>query len=150
MYIRTRENFGFGLGEPPKSQLPALRKKFTSNVVAYKNAADKCQTTECSIYVPAGRDLKQLDLLIFFHGLLPVCDKDHGFNPDNVIKKFKMDSQVDNESQLALAVPIVMWNSADRTYGFIRSAWSAAYLNAFVEEVLDQIGQSYGAQPKLG
>jgi len=152
MYIRTQDNFGYvpGFGEPPKSQLPELRKKFTSSVVAYKNAADKCQTTSCSIFVPAGRDLKQLDLMIFFHGLLDVCDSKHGFDPDNVIKKFNMDTQVSGEQQLALVVPIVMWNKNDRTFGYIRSAWSAAYFNAFVDEVLDQIGQSYNARPTLG
>jgi len=152
MYIRTRENFGFGLGfgDPPKSKLPEFRKKFTSKVIAYKNASDKCQTTDCSVFVPAGRDLKQLDLMIFFHGLLDVCDSAHGFDPDNVIRKFKMDSQVENESQLALVVPIVMWNKSDRVYGVIRSAWSAAYLNAFVEEVLDQIGKFYSTGPNLG
>ena len=91
-----------------------------------------------------------MDLLIFFHGLLHICDEKHGNDADNVIKKFNFETQVDTDPQLALAVPIVMWNSADRSRGFIKSAWSAAYINGYVEEVLDQIGQSSVARPNLG
>lgn len=154
MYIQTRQGYSLGLGEPPqppKSKQPALRKKFTSNVVAYKNAKDKCQSIEYSIYVPGlSRNPNELDVLVFFHGILSVCDEQHNFDPDRLIKTFKLDTQVDSEPQLALAVPILRWESADVYRGNIRAAWSAAYLNAFVEEVLDQIGKSYGVQPKLG
>jgi hypothetical protein len=154
MYIRTPEGLGLRLGQPtppPKSQQPALRKQFISNVVAYKDAKDKCQSTKYSIYVPSAlRNPKEIDMLVFFHGLLSVCDKEHNFDPDRLIKTFQLDLQVASDPQLALAVPIVLWNSADRSQGIIRAAWSAAYLNAFVEEVLDQISKSYGVRTKLG
>ena len=153
MYIRTLDGLGIGLGEPApaKVQQPAIRKKFTSDVVAYKDSTGKCQSTNCGIYVPSAlRNPKEIDLLVFFHGLLDVCDSKHQFDPDNVIKKFRLDVQVDSDPRLALAVPIVLWNSQDRRSGIIRSAWSAAYLNGFAEEVLGQIGKSYGVRPQLG
>jgi len=154
MYVRTLERRGFGLGQPkpsPKLQQPLLRKKFTSNVVVYKDSSDKCQATNSAIYVPkALRDPSEMDVLVFFHGLLDVCDSEHKFDPDRLIDRFRLDLQVDGDPQLALAVPIVPWNKQDRVSGIIRTAWSAAYLNGYVEEVLDQIGNSYGVRPKLG
>lgn len=154
MYIRTLENPGLGLGQPPlapKSQQPALQKKFTSSVLTYKDGRGQCRSTDCSIYVPGTiRNQPKLDILVFFHGILDVCDSAHNFDPDNVVKKFQLDIQVDSPPQLALAAPIVFWNTADRRSGIIRAAWSAAYLNAFIEEVLDQIGQPPAARPNLG
>jgi hypothetical protein len=153
MYVQTLEGLGLGLGQPqpPRLQQPAIRKKYVSNVVAYKDTKNNCQSTNCSIYVPSAlRNPKAMDVLVFFHGLLPICDSAHNFDPDRLIKKFQMDVQVDTAPQLALAVPIVLWNTDDRRFGIIQAAWSAAYLNAFVEEVLDQIGKSYGIRPQLG
>ena len=153
MYARTREEPELGLGFPPfpKSEQPALRKNFTSSVITYKDSGDQCRSTNGSIYVPSAlRNQPQIDVLVFFHGLLHVCDSAHNFDPGRVIKKFRLDDQVDQASrQAALAVPIVFWNATDRHSGILRAAWSAAYLNAFVEEVLDQIGKSSRIRPKL-
>jgi hypothetical protein len=89
-------------------------------------------------------------VLVFLHGLLDVCDSAHNFDPDNVIKKFQLDVQADTPPQVALAVPIVFWNSEDRRSGIIRAAWSAAYLNAFVQEVLNEVAKSSGLSRVLG
>jgi hypothetical protein len=94
MYVRTLEGLGLGFGQPqpPKLQQPAIRKKYVSNVVAYKDTKNKCQSTNCSIYVPSPlRNPKAIDVLVFFHGLLPVCDSAHNFDPERLIKKFQMD-----------------------------------------------------------
>ena len=153
MYVRTREELGFSLGFPPfpKSPQSAVRTKFTSSVITYKDGRGQCRSTDCSIYVPSAlRNQPKIDVLVFFHGL-DTCKPKHSFAPRQVVKNFRLDDQVDNAARkAALAVPVIFWNKEDRNSGIIRAAWSAAYLNAFVEEVLDQIGQSSGARPNLG
>jgi hypothetical protein len=63
---------------------------------------------------------------------------------------FRLIEQVDNATrQTALVVPLVPFTVADRNFGFIRAAWSAACLNSFVEETLDEIGRSSRARPSL-
>ena len=169
MYIRTPERLGLGLGfppPPPKSQhewqkptlpQPALQETFTSSVIVYKDkdGSDKCQSTNCSIYVPSAlRNQPQIDMLVFFHGL-DTCMPKHNFDPALVVKNFRLDDQVDKAARkVALAVPIVWWGAfgtKDRLLRVmnIRTAWSAANLNAFVEEVLSEIGK-FGVRPKLG
>lgn len=154
MYVRTLESLGFGLGQPlpaSQSQQVPLRIKFPSSVIIYKDGQSNCQLTHCSIFVPSKlRNQPKIDLLLFFHGL-DTCKPKHNFDPDLVVQNFRLDDQVDKAArQAALAVPIVFWNKEDRRSGIIRAAWSAAYLNAFVEEVLDEIGKSSRVRPSLG
>jgi len=154
MYVRTIERLGLGLGQPPRdpqSQQPALLKTFTSSVIAYKDSRGQCQSTKCLIYVPTKlRNQPKIDVLVFFHGLLDVCDNAHNFDPVKVAKRFRLDDQVEMAAQQAtLVVPIILWNSEDRRSGIIRAAWSAAYLNALVEEVLAQINESSRVRPEL-
>ena len=153
MYVQKQESSILGLGQSSqvlKIKQPLIQKKFTSSAVAYRDTKGKCQSTNYSIYVPSAvRDPNEIDLLVFFHGLLDVCDSAHNFNPDNVMSNFKLNLQVDDDPQLALAVPIIMWNTEDRNSGIIQGAWSAAYLNGFVEEVFNQIGKLYGVRPQL-
>jgi hypothetical protein len=153
MYVRTLGDLelGWGITMPTKWPQSTVRRQFTSKVVIYRDSNGKLQSTKYAIYVPpAWRDPQQLDLLVFFHGLLHVCDKYHNNDPDRLIKKFRLDVQVNSDPQLALVTPIILWNDADRSRGIIKAAWSAANLNAFVEEVLEQIGKANNLRPKLG
>lgn len=85
-------------------------------------------------------------MLLFFHGL-DTCSPPHNFNPFKVVKNFRLDAQVDQgQREVALAVPVVYWGRTRLEN--IQNAWSAARLNAFVEEVLDQIG-SCSVRPSL-
>ncbi len=152
MYVRTRVN-GLGLGQPPappKAPQWALYQTFSSNVVTYKDAKEKCQSTSCGIYVPTPlRDQAKIDLVVFFHGL-DTCTPSYDSNPQQVISNFRLDDQVSKAARkAALVVPLVLWNSEDSNRGFIRTAWSAAYVNSFVEEVLDEIGRESHVRPKL-
>jgi hypothetical protein len=155
MYVRTLERVGLGKvymhNDPPQPQQHALRKKITSSVMAYKDGQGNCQSTHCSIFVPSKlRNQPKIDLLLFFHGL-DTCKPKHHFDPDLVVQNFRLDDQVAKAGRpAALVVPIVFWNKEDRRSGIIRAAWSAAYLNAFVEEVLDEIGKSSLMRPSLG
>lgn len=150
MYLRTLEEPRLGLGQP----IQPLRTTFTSDVIIYKDkdGDDKCRLTRCAVYVPRlARYTQNLDLMVFFHGHdIDEC-KRHRFDPELVIKNFRLDDQMDTASHpVALAVPSVFWNVSDSRN--IRSAWSAPYMNAFVEEVLIQIGKSSasGGRPNLG
>jgi hypothetical protein len=154
IYVRTLESPELELDVPspdPKSQQSALRKTFASSVITYKNSTEQCRLTNCSIYVPSMlRNQPKIDLLVFFHGL-DTCKPSYGSDPKRAIQNFRLDDQVNKAvRQTALAVPFVFWNKEDRRQGIIRAAWSAAYLNAFVEEVLDEIGKSSRVRPSLG
>ncbi len=153
MYVRLHEELGLGFGKPPgpRSQLPALRKKFISSVVTYKDSDGQCRSTDCAIYVPEVlRNQSKINVVIFFHGL-DTCKPKHNFDSVQVMKNFRLDDQVDAAPRkAALAVPVILWKKEDRSSGIIRAAWSAAYVNAFVEEVLQQIGQSSRVRPSLG
>lgn len=153
MYIRTFDGWGGGLGQPkapPKSPPPALQKSFTSSVVVYKDSAGTCQSTNCAVSVPSSlRDLPKIDLLVFFHGL-DTCDPHYASDPQRVVNNFRLADQVDKAARkAALVVPLVSFVTADRQSGVIRAAWSAAYLNAFVEEALNEIGKSSRVRPDL-
>lgn len=152
VYLRTLDGAELGWIPTIPSKWPQreLRKRFVSKVVTYKDSAGNFQSTKYSIYVPGKvRNPFQMDLLIFFHGLIPVCDSEHN-DPNRIIKGFRLDVQVDSDPQLALVAPIVLWNKKDRSEGIIKAAWSPAKLNAFVEEALDQIGTANGVRPQLG
>lgn len=125
----------------PTPQPSPLRFKFKSNVIpAYKDQSGKSQSTDCSIFVPSAlRNQKEINVLVFFHGL-DTCSCNHKFDPDLVVKNFRLDDQVDkSKRKVALAVPVVYWN--EKFLKDIKSAWSAANLNTFLEEVLFQIGK---------
>ncbi len=143
----------FGLGFPPP--LPtehqiALRQGFNSTVVTYKNAAQTCHSTRCAIYVPSElRHQPKIDLMVFFHGL-DTCPTKYGDDPWRVIQMFRLIEQVNSAARkVALVVPLVPFNTTDRNFGFIRAAWSAACLNSFIEETLDEIGRSSRVRPSL-
>jgi hypothetical protein len=153
MYVRTLENPG--LGRAPFGQQGFLIPTFSSSVIRYKDndADDKARPTLCSVYLP--RALKyqsEIDLLVFFHGH-DTCMK-HFFDPAKVVKNFRLDDQVENANRkVALAVPSVFWRHDGHPNGSdpknIRAAWSAAYLNAFVEEALREIGKWSNARRSL-
>jgi hypothetical protein len=151
MYIRTRESPGLGwVGLPTIPQRPPkpLSLMFRSKVIpSYKDQNGKSQSTDCSVYIPSAlRNQKEIDVLVFFHGD-DSCIPQHNFSPYKVVKNFRLDDQVDQgQRKVALAVPVVHWKINTSTN--IGNAWSAANLNAFVEEVLDQIG-SCGVRPSL-
>jgi hypothetical protein len=142
-----------GLGFPPplpsERQL-ALRTKFTSSVITYKNSAANCIATNCAIYVPSElRNQPKIDLLLFFHGL-DTCTPHYNLDPNLVIKNFQLIEQLNKSSRkVALAVPMVPFIKADRDGGFIRTGWSAAYLNSFVEEILQEIGKFSRVRPSV-
>jgi hypothetical protein len=159
MYVRTLESPGLGWGwRLPTIPQPPLRiPTFTSSVIRYKDndANDRARPTMCSVYVPSAlRNQKEIDVLVFFHGHdIDLC-KIHKFDPEQVVKNFRLDNQVEiAKRKVALAVPSIFW-SYDGHPGSdlknIRAAWSAAYLNAFVEEVLVQIGKLSSVRPSLG
>jgi hypothetical protein len=158
MYVRTLESPGLGWGwRLPTIPQPPLRiPTFASSVIRYKDndANDRARPTMCSVYVPSAlRNQQEIDVLVFFHGH-DTCKK-HFFDPGKVVKNFRLDDQMENaKRKVALAVPSVFWKSDAHPNGSdlknIRVAWSAAYLNAFVEEVLVQIGNSSGVRRSLG
>lgn len=87
-------------------------------------------------------------MLVFFHGL-DTCKPRFCSDPDLVVKNFRLDDQVDKgKRKVALAVPVVFWNK--KSMGDIKGGWSAVHLNAFVDEVLDQIGKQSSVRPSLG
>lgn len=153
MYVKTLQGMRFGLGFPPplpKEHQIGLRQGFSSKVVTYKDSQQKCQSTRCAIYVPSAlRHQAKVDLLVFFHGL-DTCPLKYGSDPWRVIQMFRLIEQVNSAARpVALVVPLVRFNDPDRDSGFIRAAWSAACLNSFVEETLDEIGRSSRVRPSL-
>ncbi|HXH14311.1 MAG TPA: hypothetical protein VNP04_31685 [Alphaproteobacteria bacterium] len=147
MYVRTLERLELGLGQPsppPQALSLMFRSKF---IPAYKDQSGRSQSTDCAVYVPSRlRNKKEIDLLVFFHGD-DSCPPQHNFNPYKVVKNFRLDEQVEKGQRgVVLAVPVVHWKVG--TSNNIRGVWSAARLNAFVEEVLDQIG-TCGVRPSL-
>ena len=141
------------LGPDEQQQLPQSRPRplslmFRSTALpVYNDQNGKSQSTDCSIYVPSRlRNAKAVNLLVFFHGD-DSCPPPHSFNPYKVIKTFRLDAQVDNSQRpVVLAVPVVYWKAG--TSANVTGKWTAARLNAFVEEVLDEIG-SAGVRPSL-
>jgi hypothetical protein len=119
----------------------------SKSIPAYKDQDGRSRSTDCSVYVPSAlRNKEEIDVLVFFHGD-DTCSPKHHFSPYNVVKNFRLDVQVDRgQRNVVLAVPIIHWKIGTSTN--IGTAWSAANLNAFVEEVLDQIG-SCGVRPSL-
>lgn len=124
--------------------------KFKSKIIpAYKDQDGDLQSTDCSIFVPnALLNQKEIDVLIFFHGL-DTCKPHYCSDPDLIVKNFQLKDQVDRASRkVALAVPIIFWNK--KFIGDIKSAWSVVHLNAFVDEVLDEISNKSGVRRSLG
>jgi hypothetical protein len=147
MYVQTQERLGIGLDQPPPPAKP-LSIIFRSQFIpAYKDQNGKSQSTDCVVYVPGRlRNKKAINLLVFFHGD-DACTPQHNFNPYKVVKNFRLDEQVEKgQVEVALAVPVIYWKVG--TSANMAGMWSAARLNAFVEEVLDQIG-SGGVRPSL-
>ena len=139
-----------GQQRTPKPSPKELRAKFIScTIPAYKDKNGNCRSTEASIYVPIPlRNRPKIDLLVFFHGD-DTCSPAHSFDPDKVIKNFELDKQVDQGRRMvALAVPVLHWIRG--TGKNIQGIWSAANLNAFVEEVLGKIGSKSRVRPGLG
>jgi len=141
------------LGPDAQQQLPRSRPRplslmFRSTALPlYNDQYGKSQSTDCSVYVPSRlRNAKAVNLLVFFHGD-DSCPPPHSFNPYKVIKTFRLDAQVDNgQREVVLAVPVVYWKAG--TSANVTGKWTAARLNSFVEEVLDEIG-SAGVRPSL-
>ena len=147
MYLRTLESPGPGLGQPSPALQPLSLMFRSKSIPAYKDQSGNNQSTDCSVYVPGSlRNKKEIDVLVFFHGD-DSCSPRHSFNPYKVVKNFRLDAQVDQgQREVVLAVPVVYWKAG--TSNNITGIWSAARLNAFVEEVLDQIG-TCGVRPGL-
>jgi hypothetical protein len=151
----TEESFADdqGLGPEEQQQLPPSRPRplslmFRSTALPlYNDQYGKSQSTDCVVYVPSRlRNAKAINLLVFFHGD-DSCPPPHSFNPYKVIKTFRLDTQVNNgQRDVVLAVPVVYWKAG--TSANVTGKWTAARLNAFVEEVLDEIG-SAGVRPSL-
>lgn len=98
MYVRTLESPGLGLGQPPPQPLSLM---FRSKVIpTYKDNDRKPLSTDCSVYVPSAlRNKKEIDVLVFFHGF-DTCIPLHNFNPFKVVKNFRLDAQVGDQSPL--------------------------------------------------
>lgn len=118
------------------------------------------QSTPSAVYVPdpvwkqtpTAWVGKRMDLLVFFHGdqrNIPGSPCKHDFDPEKVIRGFRLDTQIDNATRkVALAVPIVPWKP--RTEENIKGIWTAARFNAFVEEVLTWIKNKSKIKTELG
>jgi len=113
--------------------------------------ANKPRETDYSVYVPtAALNLKQveIDLLVFFHGDIgPDCAK--VFDPDNNqnTKKFKLDEQIDRTGRpVVLVVPFIYWHPGKSE---VEGKWTAANLNAFIDEVLDKIQNNWKSRPTI-
>jgi len=143
MYVTRLEDPALGLGQP----IRPLRATFDSKVVIYKDkdADEKCRLTRCSVYLPMlVRHSATIDLLVFFHGH-DTCRR-HNFNPELVIQNFRLDDQAEHAARsVAVAVPGLFWKVSDLNR--IRAAWSAPYVNSFVEEVLGEIGKAESHPP---
>ena len=143
----------FEVQQPQPTSPPGLlRIRYTSSVLRpYKDKHNELRSTDCSIVVPSAlRGRPQIDLLVFFHGL-DACSPKHDFDSDKVIKNFQMADQIDNaKRKVALAVPVVHWKTHKKGEKKNTSGiWSAVHLNAFIEEVLDQLGKHH-PRPSLG
>jgi hypothetical protein len=156
MYLQEQENTRLGLPFLPlvAHHIP-LRTSFASKAIMYKDqdAADQIRPTKCSIYVPGAlKSQRVIDLMVFFHGY-DRCAK-HNFDPELVIKNFGLDVQVERAPRkVALAVPSIFWSYTEHPGSDVKNiqaAWSAAYLNDFVEEVCDQISKASGIKQMLG
>ncbi len=147
--------------DAPKTPPTALSFKFNSKIIRkYKDENGDNRLTNCTVVVPiAARNKKEIDLLVFFHGL-DTCDPGHNFDANKVVKIFGLDTQVeDSKGEGAIAAPALYWvklktdgsnqKEVDENKEDIKKAWSAAQLNAFVEEVLDKIGENSSDRPSL-
>jgi hypothetical protein len=127
----------------------------------YRDANGKLQSTACAVCVSdtAWRQTA-IDLIVFFHGDqidAPGNPCKHDFDPEKVIRNFRLDAQVNNVGRkVAIAVPVIHWTRGDS--GFARTAgasdrfpgkWSGDNLNRFIEEVRDEIGQQSGVKPTI-
>jgi len=124
---------------------------FTSSAIPkYKDKNGQFQPTACSVYVPdAAWKEKTIDLLVFFHGDPGPCSAMFNPDPKNNSKKFGLDAQIHGSGRkVALAVPMVHWIAG--TSANVLGVWTAANLNKFVEEALDEIGRRSGVKPTLG
>src|SRR4030095_16232746 len=151
MYCRLTQQPGICFPPPlPSEPQQVLRTRYTSSVITYLNSKQDCIATQCSIYVPSElRHQPKIDLMLFFHGL-DTCSPEYNLDPNLVIQNFRLAEQIQQSpKKVALAVPMVPFIKADRDMGFIRAAWSAPYLNAFVEEVLSEIGKLSRVRPTV-
>jgi hypothetical protein len=127
----------------------------------YRDANGKLQSTACAVCVSdtAWRQTA-IDLIVFFHGDqidAPGNPCKHDFDPEKVIRNFRLDAQVNNVGRkVAIAVPVIHWTRGES--GFARTAgasdrfpgkWSGDNLNRFIEEVRDEIGQQSGVKPTI-
>jgi hypothetical protein len=128
----------------------------------YRDAKGKLQSTACAVCVSdtAWRQTA-MDLIVFFHGDqidAPGNPCKHDFDPEKVIRNFRLDAQINNTGRkVAVAVPVIHWTRGES--GFARTAastsdrfpgkWSADNLNRFIEEVRGEIGQQSGVKPTI-
>jgi hypothetical protein len=127
----------------------------------YRDAKGKLQSTACAVCVSdAAWRQTAMDLIVFFHGDqidAPGNPCKHDFDPEKVIRNFRLDAQViDTGRKVAIAVPVIHWTRGES--GFAETAhpddrfpgkWSAENLNKFIEEVRDEIGQQSGVAPTV-
>ncbi|MFZ0611837.1 MAG: S8 family serine peptidase [Desulfobacterales bacterium] len=147
--------------DSPEPPAPPLSFRFNSKIIAkYEDVSGSKRPTNCFVSVPsAARSKKEIDLLVFLHGL-DTCAPGHDFDAKKVAQIFELDTQIDNSKQaLALAVPALYWitlnkaktnkKEAEKNKFNIVKAWSAARINAFVEEVMDNISEKSGDRTNL-
>jgi hypothetical protein len=118
----------------------------------YKDIAGKKQSTGCAINVPdALWRKKKIDLMVFFHGDPGPCKDCFDPTPGKFDRKFGLDTQILNGTRkVALAVPVLHWIPGNKTDDAnIKGVWTAANLNAFVAEVLDEIAAQSGMKDKI-
>ena len=74
------------------------------------------RSTNCAVVVPsAARNKKEIDLLVFLHGL-DTCDPGHNFDANKVVKIFDLESQVEaSKGEVALVVPAAILDSGYKT-----------------------------------
>ena len=91
----------------PKTPPSPLSFKFNSTVInKYQDENGDTRSTNCAVFVPSvARDRKEIDLLIFWHGL-DTCDPGHNFDAKKVVKIFDLESQVEaSKGEVALSCP---------------------------------------------
>jgi hypothetical protein len=120
-------------------------------ILPYKIEDGKMKSTDCAVNVPDVLKTKtQIDLLVFFHGLIMPCQPCFDPDPSNTLKKFGLDAQIHGPKRpVVVAVPRLFWRTGDNGAN-VAGSWTGANFNKFVRAVLKEVGKQSSVARTLG